>query len=156
MAWLINAIKRFAIWAAIVFGGLLALVAVVAFITPSWDAMNQRLREEERAKRQAKQEEWEEGWRKWWDEHQTVDNGGKQPSNKGSQKEPAPGWKDGFTAGYLGGFAAASGGAVKPASDEIDAIARGQATKANVPEGEREAWKAGFSAGWTFGWGKGK
>jgi hypothetical protein len=156
MTWLISAIKRFAIWAALLFGGLLALVLFVAWITPAWDAMNRRLVEEERAKQQAKREEWEQGWQKWWDEHQTVDNGGKQPSNKGQEKEPPPGWKDGFSAGYLTGFASASGGALKPSSSDIDALARGQATKSNVLESQREAWKMGFSAGWGFGWSKGK
>ena len=156
MNWLVRTIKRLAIWTGIFFAGAFALVVVVAWMTPKIDEINRRKQEEKQAARQLKQQEWEDGWQKWWDEHQTVDNGGKQPSNKGKKTEPAPGWKEGFTAGYTSGFAAASGGAVKPSSAELDALARREATSSNIAPNEREAWKIGFSAGWGFGWSKGK
>ena len=156
MAWLVQTIKRLAIWSGILLAGMIALVAIVAWVTPRFDEMNRRKQEEARAARDLKQQEWEQGWQKWWDEHQTVDNGGKQPSNKGKKTEPAPGWKDGFTAGYVAGFGAAAAGGVRPASAELDALARAQATQNKVAENQREAWKTGFSAGWGFGWSKGK
>jgi hypothetical protein len=153
MGWLIRELKRFLKWSAIILGGLIALVIGVWFLTPHLDELERRQKDEKRAK----QLEQQEAWQKWWDEHQTVDNGGKQPSNKGKAKEPpAPGWENGFKAGYVAGYSAAAGGAVKPSSADVDALARGQATKERVPEGERAAWKMGFSAGWTFGWSKGK
>jgi hypothetical protein len=151
MNWVIRSLKRLAIWTAILFAGLIALIAAVYWMAPYLEESDRRRQEEKRAK----QQEWEEGWQKWWDEHQTVDNGGKQPSNKGKKSEPAPGWKDGFTAGYISGFEAARRGAVKPSTAEVNGLARGQATKADVPAGERDAWIMGFGAGWTFGWSKG-
>jgi len=157
MVWLIRELKRFVKWMAIIFGGLIALVIAVWFLTPHMDELGRRLEKERKEEARAKQQAYEDGWKKWWDEHQTVDNGGKQPSNKGKPKEPpAPGWENGFKAGYMAGYSAAAGGVVKPAGAEVDALARGQATKENVPEGERTAWKMGFSTGWTFGWSKGK
>ena len=157
MVWLIRELKRFVKWVAIIFGGLIALVIAVWFLTPHMDELGRRLEKEQKEEARAKQQAYEDGWKKWWDEHQTVDNGGKQPSNKGKPKEPpAPGWEKGFKAGYMTGYSAAAGGAVKPSGAEVDALARGQATKENVPEGERTAWKMGFSTGWTFGWSKGK
>lgn len=157
MAWLIRELKRFVKWVAIFLGASLLLVLGIFVFRNQIGGTINRLEQQVKEDAQRERKERDEAWQKWWDDHQTVDNGGKQPSNKGKPKEPpAPGWENGFKAGYMTGYSAAAGGVVKPSGAEVDALARGQATKENVPEGERTAWKMGFSTGWTFGWSKGK
>ena len=157
MVWLIRELKRFVKWVAIFLGASLLLVLGIFVFRNQIGGTINRLEQQVKEDAQRERKERDEAWQKWWDDHQTVDNGGKQPSNKGKPKEPpAPGWENGFKAGYMTGYSAAAGGAVKPSGAEVDALARGQATKENVPEGERTAWKMGFSTGWTFGWSKGK
>jgi len=152
MAWIIRTLKSLAKWTAILFGGLTALIVGVFMLAGFAEKAEQKGREEAQAKqvaRQAKQQEWEDGWKQWYEDAKA--------KNAETKKEPpAPGWEDGFKLGYMTGFTHARGGGKNLTSADVDALSRRQATESNVPEDERFAWKKGFSAGWTFGWGKGQ
>ena len=150
MAWLIRELKRFATWIAIFFVICLLLVVgifgIFVFedrISGTLNKLEQDAREEDVRMRQKEQAD---AWQKWLEQQKA-----KNAQQQAKKEPPAPGWENGFKSGYIAGYSAAAGGAVKPSGAEVDALARGQATKENVPEGERTAWKMGFSTGWTFG-----
>jgi hypothetical protein len=151
---LLKMLGRAALWLLGIFIALLILVLVVA---PAIEKADRNVREQKAAQADKRKREWDEGWKKWWDEHQTVDNGGKQPSNRSKPKEPsAPGTEEGFSFGYLAAKLAAANGATKPSSTEVDKLARAAAAKQSVLPNAREAWVSGFKAGWPFGWKDGR
>ena len=142
MAWLIRESKRYV--------GLMVRIVVLViagwFLAPHADREWRHRREDMARKEKDRAEN-----KKWWERRR--EDMARKEEDRGLNKQ---GWENGYKAGYLTGYAAAAGGVVEPSDAEVAALAMGQATKENVPEGERMWWKMGFAAGWTFGWSKGK
>jgi hypothetical protein len=62
------------------------------------------------------------------------------------------GYEDGYHAGYI----AARGGAAKPDSSRLDAMARLAATNAGTPDDDRSFYVHNFKTAFGFGWQEGK
>jgi hypothetical protein len=150
--WFIRQLKNFAKWAAIFLVVIVGVTLFAAWLGPQIEKEEQLRREQARIEQEElrqKQQEQIDGWKRWLDDL-------KAKGDARAKEPPAPGWEDGFKIGYMSGMMAARQGAVKPSSAEVDGIARGAATDGNVSENERFAWTKGFTAGWDFGWTKGR
>ena len=90
MAWLIRELKRFVKWTAIFLGACLLLVLGIFVFRHQIGGTLNRLEQQVKEDAQRKRREQDEAWQKWWDDHQTVDNGGKQPSKKAKRKSRPP------------------------------------------------------------------
>lgn len=118
---------KFAKWGGVAFAALLALTVVMEVADPEGMKKAREENAKASAERAAKKQAAEA------DEKKTTDRI--------------------FTNGFAKGFSMAKGGAVKPSSDEVDALARRAAQDLGDSGGLgfKMAWKNAFWAGWRKG-----
>ena len=120
---------KIAKWAGIVFAGMLAVSMVMTYLEPE---AAKKIREENNAKAAAER----------------LANRKAEPKRSKTKNDPC------FTHGFMTGFSMATGGAVKPNSDQVDALARRAANELGDSGGvdfNKYNWKTAFWAGWNKG-----
>jgi hypothetical protein len=134
---------KFAMMAAILF-------AIAQAFWAASDPTVQRKRQEElQAKTRADQQAAMDGWAKWIED-------AKRNNKERPKTETDPNWKTGFESGYMAGLITARGGSQRPDSSNLESMARKAATANGLSDSGRSSFTAGYSAGFGFGWDKGK
>lgn len=133
-------------------GGFVFAVMAVAM----WNATDPKMKVERQqeaqrkaAAKQAEQQAYADSWKEWAED-------AKKKTEAKAAEASDPNWRRGFDVGYAAGHMLARGGAERPTSAKLEAMSRKAASAADLRDAAGMLFTNGYSAGFSYGWQKGK
>lgn len=135
----------------IVGGFVLAVMAVAMWgaTDPKMKIERQQEAQRKAAAKQAEQQAYADSWKKWAED-------AKKKTDAKVAESSAPDWRRGFDVGYAAGYMFAKGKAERPTSQKLESMSRKAAHAADMHGAAETLFTSGYSAGFSYGWQKGK